>query len=285
MLSRATHLPGGSHTTVHDVTADELFAICEEAGLELRREPSGIFARALPPAALVAAPGQGKPAIIPDASVRASLPAALTSSADRPSRDRQPMRRLLLDWKTVHAGTARYRTPRARDRQSGAVEERAQQVHTEYLRHARQLDRRYHPQASPPATLTPGPVEQIVLDHDRVRGVVLGGYGEWSIDVEHLLEEAARAAARRDWRRMGSVSEHVAYDLIVASYRRRMGVIAVREMARHRYRQSQYAGLTRLQLDQVGQERQVQRLGARRAEALAEWSVEIAQAMVPQARG
>ena len=42
---------------------------------------------------------------------------------------------------------------------------------------------------------------------------------------------------------------------------------------------------TRLQLDQVGQERQVQRLGARRAEALAEWSVEIAQAMVPQARG
>ena len=77
----------------------------------------------------------------------------------------------------------------------------------------------------------------------------------------------------------------MAYGLIVASYRRRMGVIAVREMARHRYRQSQYAGLTRLQLDQVGQERQVQRLGARRAEALAEWSVEIAQAMVPQARG
>ena len=32
----------------------------EEAGLELRREPRGIFARALPPAALVAAPGQGK---------------------------------------------------------------------------------------------------------------------------------------------------------------------------------------------------------------------------------
>ena len=52
--------------------------------------------------------------------------------------------------------------------------------------HARQLDRRYHPQASPPVTLTPGPVEQIVLDHDRIRGVVLGGYGEWSFDVESL---------------------------------------------------------------------------------------------------
>jgi hypothetical protein len=79
-------------------------------------------------------------------------------------------------------------------------------------------------------------VEQIVLDHDRVRGAVLGGYGEWSMDVEWLLEEAARTAARRDWRRMGFPGEDVAYGLIVATYRRRMGVIAVREMARHRHR-------------------------------------------------
>jgi hypothetical protein len=51
-----------------------------------------------------------------------------------------------------------------------------------------------------------------------------------------------------------------------------------------RYRQSQYAGLTRLQLDEVGRERQVhERQGARRADALAEGSVELAQAMVPQA--
>ena len=111
-------------------------------------------------------------------------------------------------------------TARARDQQSGAVEERAQQVHTENLRHARQLDRRYHPQASPyqpaghdhPST---GPVEQVVLDHDRVRGLVIrlviGGYGEWSMDVEWLLEEAARTAARRDWSRMGLPGEQVAY--------------------------------------------------------------------------
>ena len=64
-----------------------------------------------------------------------------------------------------------------------------------------------------------------------------------------------------------------------------MGVIAVREMARHRYRQSQFAGLTRLHLDEVGRERQVQQQGRQRAEALAERSVEIAQAMVPLAGG
>ena len=85
---------------------------------------------------------------------------------------------------------------------------------------------------SPPVTLTPGPVEQVVLDHDRVRGTVVGGYGEWSMDVEWLLEEAARTAARRDWRRMGVASEDVAYGFLVASYRRRMGVVAVLEMRR-----------------------------------------------------
>ena len=64
------------YTAVHDVTADEFFSICEEAGLELRREPRDIFARALPPAALVAAPGQGRPIIpAPGPSYR-TLPCA-----------------------------------------------------------------------------------------------------------------------------------------------------------------------------------------------------------------
>ena len=98
--------------------------------------------------------------------------------------------------------------------------------------------------------------------------------------MEWLLEEAAHTAARRDWRRMGAVSESVAYGFLVASYRRRMGLVAVREMARHRYRQSQFVGLTRLQLDEIGRERQVQRQGAQRAEARAELSVELEQARI-----
>ena len=120
-----------------------LFTICEEAGLETRREPRDIFSRALPVAALVAAPGQGRPAIIPDGAVRAALPAALTSSASRPSRTRLPLTRLLFDVKTIHLGTSHYQSARARDRRSGAVEERAQGVHPAYLRHARTLDQRY----------------------------------------------------------------------------------------------------------------------------------------------
>ena len=51
-------------------------------------------------------------------------------------------------------------------------------------------------------------------------------------------------------------------------------------MARHRYRQSQYVGLTRLQLDEIGRERDLQRQGAQQAEARAERAVELAQERV-----
>ena len=115
-------------------------------------------------------------------------------------------------------------------------------------------------------------------------------YGLWTVadtfrscqamHREWLLEEAARTAARRDWRRMGCSSESVAYSRIVASYRRRMGVVAVREMARHRIRQSAYVGLTRQQLDDIMQERERQRDRLEAAAAAADRSVEIAQSYV-----
>ena len=79
---------------------------------------------------------------------------------------------------------------------------------------------------------------------------------------------------------VGGVSEAIAYGFLVASYRRCMGIVAVREMARHRYRQSQYVGLTRLQLDEIGRERDLQRQGAQQAEARAERAVELAQERV-----
>ena len=167
------------------------------------------------------------------------------------------------------------------------MEERAQQVHPEYLATSATHGswRRYHPQASPPVTIAPGPVEQVVLDHDRVRGVVIGGYGEWSMDVEWILEEAARTAARRDWSGMGLPGEQVAYAR--SSSRPTVGAWASSQYGRWRgtdtASRSSRASLTRLQLDEVGRERQVQQQGRQRAEALAERSVEIAQAMVPLA--
>ena len=84
----------------------------------------------------------------------------------------------------------------------------------------------------------------------------------------------------RVWRRMGCPSESVAYSRIVASYRRRMGLVAVREMARHRIRQSAYVGLTRQQLDDIMHERERQRDRREAAMVAADRSVEIAQSYV-----
>ena len=86
----------------------------------------------------------------------------------------------------------------------------------------------------------------VIYSIDRVRGVVLGGYGEWSMD-EWSGSWMRRRARRRDgtggaWASRGRTS----HGLILASYRRRMGVIAVREMVRGTGTASRrYTGLTR----------------------------------------
>ena len=53
----------------------------------------------------------------------------------------------------------------------------------------------------------------------RVRGLVFGQYGEWSEDVDSLLEVAATAAARRDWRMRGNRTMEEARGIYIALYR------------------------------------------------------------------
>ena len=53
-------------------------------------------------------------------------------------------------------------------------------------------------------------------------------YGEWSWDVEWLLEEAASRAAQTSWARMGYRRATEARALILQWYRRRMGITVVR---------------------------------------------------------
>ena len=101
--------------------------------------------------------------------------------------------------------------------------------------------------------------------------------------VAELIEAAASTAAHRLWRRMGGRSESSARAILITSYRRRMGLTVVREMASHVIRQSQLAGLSREQLGQVTRERQIQRAGTARAVAGAMRAVEIAQELLPAA--
>ena len=97
--------------------------------------------------------------------------------------------------------------------------------------------------------------------------------------MEWLLEEAASRAAQTSWARMGYRRATEARALILQWYRRRMGITVVRAMARHRWRHSQYVGLTRVQLEHSRRraDREHQRQAREQAERRSEEAVRMAQ--------
>ena len=70
---------------------------------------------------------------------------------------------------------------------------------------------------------------------------------------------------------MGMHSEQAAHGIIVASYRRRMGVTAAREMARHRWRHARGSPRS------GRRDAPLQRIQALRATEHAEHTIEVAQ--------
>ena len=134
------NLPGGAHTACHDACGDELFEICQQAGLRVTEEPRHLFNAVLPPSVLL---GLDKPGVVPDGVLDVALPPLLARGALNRARkeDRLPSRVLLFDVKCVFNGGPAYRSARARDEQCGAVEQRAWEVHGEYEQHARTCSR------------------------------------------------------------------------------------------------------------------------------------------------
>jgi len=140
--------------------------------------------------------------------------------------------------KTIHGGTTCYMSARAAEQQAGAVEERAWQVIGEVRRHAERLDRELHQDGSTPvaarlATLGP------------TRGLVFGQYGEASPDVHALIAHIADREAARRWRLFGARTLEEARSMLMADVRRHIGIVAVREMARHRLHRVQWIGVPR----------------------------------------
>ena len=112
--------------------------------------------------------------------------------------------------------------------------------HGDYRRHAEQLDQRIG---------MPGqPIQTRLESFGTVRGAVFGNYGEASVDVHSLLRVAAEMQARRMWRVMGARTWSEAFGFILQSMRRRLGVVVVREFARHRLHRVPYIGHTRASL-------------------------------------
>ena len=72
---------------------------------------------------------------------------------------------------------------------------------------------------------------------------MFGQYGECSDDVYDLLNYAATVMARRVWRRYGSRSMMECRAGIIRIFRRRLGCLVTREMARHRAHRVPYVGV------------------------------------------
>ena len=68
--------------------------------------------------------------------------------------------------------------------------------------------------------------------------------------MDSLLELAATAAARRDWRMRGNRTMEEARGIYIALYRRRLGCFVVREFARHRLHRVPYIGVPRAAIAQ-----------------------------------
>jgi hypothetical protein len=84
--------------------------------------------------------------------------------------------------------------------------------------------------------------------------VVFGNYGEASRDVHTLIHVAAQRLATKHWRLLGARSQGEVHGFYVAQLRRRMGVTAVREFARHRLRRAAYVGVPRAVVEQMMQQ-------------------------------
>ena len=207
-----------------------------EAGLAIGVEPRHLFHTLIPPAVLYQ-PG-GKPGIVPDATIDVALPRAVTVRGESQRRQLEELRRLFFDVKTIFAGGGAYRSARARDEASGAVAHRAHEVHHEYRRHAERLDGNH----SAPGTT---PIRDRLNSFTQVRALVFGNYGECSADVHHLLDACATAVARKTWQWVGARNEAEARACVLSRLRRRVGLVVVREMARHRLRRVPYIGVPR----------------------------------------
>ena len=119
-----------------------------------------------------------------------------------------------------------------RTKNGAAVEHRANKVHKEYLDKARKADIKWN--NTPQNAI--GPIESRLNEFGTVIPFVFGYLGEANKAVRTLLKEIATVGARNLWRQMGQTCQVNAYGVLLNSYRRTLGVAAVRANARMKLR-------------------------------------------------
>ena len=131
---------------------------------------------------------------------------------------------VLHELKCISVSQSRYK-PGGAER---AVDKRAEQLHEEYVRKAKKVDRDYV--GTQPGNV--GPVQAKLLSFERVRGLVFGAFGEASQAVHQLIDTLAnsRVSVAGPQRAKRGVERSVEAEraLAVGHLRRRISVTACR---------------------------------------------------------
>ena len=189
-------LPGDGWRQRHDALKWALADICRSAHWTVEVEPSGLFAKSVPPSSDPEEVHKSLQNILPDLLVLESTGGSFW----------------IADVKGVYS-RAKY-TPGLRDKKPRhAVNLRASQVNNEYIRKATAADRKHN---STPDGVS-GPIAKELASYPPVRGLAFGSFFEASDSVDHLVASAAKAEADYEWKNLGGASYEAAYSAFFSS--------------------------------------------------------------------
>ena len=210
-------LEGDGWRTAHDSLKWLIFDLLREATVEVRCEVLGLFSHLISQQERFnGLPFRIRNACVPDFMVQ--------------SGDGVP--RYLADVKRLHCGCSPINAygGSAQNFQCGAVAHRQRRVHPEYHKKAKEVDVKYN--SHDPLSAGMSPVQSALDQYGRVRGFVVGAFGEISTDLDALIGDIGALGAARGWREMGAISVVEARAVLTARARRCIGIEAVRGHAR-----------------------------------------------------
>ena len=167
---RAAKLPGDGFRKRHDLVKNFIFRKLRAAGVPVECEVFNLFAREIPQEGLSRIErGRTRQTMVPDFKITVE---------EAGGRNEQR----LYELKVISSCPTRYgRNPKPNAR---AVDRRADLLQNEYAKKARKADTKY---GGTPEGET-GRMERKLLNFGRVRGLVIGAWGEISEDLKNLMQ-------------------------------------------------------------------------------------------------
>ena len=206
-------LPGDHLRTRHDTVKVTIHSLCIASKLPAECEVHGLFSDLIPQEANEVEGelqyGRGRQALLPDFKI--DLPSH--TGGTEPT---------LAELKVIGAVKSWY--PRGWGGREKGVERRARCLTGEYNRPLAKLDARYHHTAQGET----GPLVTRLKSFGRLRGLVVGAWGEGSQDLHSLLDTLATYRLRAVGQARGREGSDSERGLILAQFRRVLSTSSVR---------------------------------------------------------